>query len=66
MSECIHGLEADWCAACKHPTPPSSAPVVATFKARYGGDCRGCEFPIVVGQVICLRSDDSYVHQDCR
>lgn len=67
MSECIHGLEEDWCATCKHGAEvPTSPADVATFRAKYEGDCRECRLPIAVGEVICLRSDDSYVHEGCR
>lgn len=65
--ECIHGLDTDWCATCKHgPDIPAAPVVVATFRARYGGDCRACSLPIVAGEVIVLKSDDSYVHEACR
>lgn len=67
VTECIHGLEADWCATCKHgPDVKPPLKVAATFFARYPGDCRACSLPIVAGEAICLLSDDSYVHDGCR
>lgn len=69
-NECRHGLDSRWCAACKDPAPnPHAAKpaptILATFQARYEGDCDACGFAISPGQVIHRMSDDTYVHARC-
>lgn len=64
--ECIHGMEPDWCATCKHG-PERADPVLieATFRARYEGECRGCNLPFGVGAVVHRLSNGGYVHKGC-
>lgn len=69
-NDCLHGLDKRWCAACKDPAPnPHAAKpaptIVATFPARYEGDCDACGFAIEPGQTIHRMSDDRYVHARC-
>ena len=66
MAECIHGLDEEWCATCKHgPERPARAEVEATFAARFDGECPSCGFPICTGQVIHRLTNERYVHQGC-
>lgn len=67
MSDCPHGLDTRWCATCKHgPTPrQETVSIVATFGARYGGECPVCSLPIAVGARIAKLTDDTYVHVGC-
>lgn len=66
VSECIHGLDTDWCATCKHgPARAERESVEVTFRARYEGDCNGCDLPIYVGQVVHRLSSGRYVHRGC-
>jgi hypothetical protein len=69
---CAHGMPTPAsCVECMEDGglgAPARAPltVEATFKARYDGQCPGCNLPIVVGQVVHRLSNDSYVHQGCQ
>lgn len=67
MGECIHGLTEGTCAICKHgPRRPPRREPVATFTARYDGQCPECDLPIHAGiDVVHKMSDDSYIHKDC-
>lgn len=64
---CIHEMDPRWCATCKHgPAKPEPVTIVATFRARFDGECPECERPIVAGVcVIHKLSNDTYVHQSC-
>lgn len=68
MSECIHGLDEAWCATCLHgPARRDQPPTIeATFRARYEGQCSGCDLPINPGQTIHKLSNDRYVHEGCQ
>jgi len=68
MAECDHGLDERWCTICKNgPTRrgPEPVTVVATFPARFPGDCPSCDLPITEGQTIHRLSNDRYVHAGC-
>ena len=68
IAECPHGMgDPAWCSICKHgPVKVERPEIVATFRARYDGDCRGCSLPISVGQIVHKLSNDAYVHQGCQ
>lgn len=65
--ECIHGISGGTCAICKHgPRRRPKRDVMATFTARFDGQCPGCNLPIHAGiDVIHKMSDDTYLHQGC-
>jgi hypothetical protein len=66
MSECIHGLDDDWCAICKHgPDRPAPEIVEYKFKARYDGQCPACNLPIMVGQSCARTTRGRTVHDRC-
>ncbi len=66
MAECPHGLDDLWCSLClKRPSGSSTIEIEASFKARYEGDCSGCDLPIYVGQVVHRLSTGRYVHEGC-
>lgn len=69
---CPHGMpKPSTCLTCMEdgPVAPPTAKVrptpVATFTARFDGQCPGCNLPITPGQVIHCLSDMAYVHQGC-
>lgn len=65
--ECPHGLDR-WCSICLHGvSKPDPIPTIeATFRARYDGECRGCDLSISVGQVVHKLSNGTYVHEGCQ
>lgn len=66
--DCIHGLLKTTCAICKRgPRKPSmTVAIMATFTARYDGQCPGCNLPIHSGiDVIHKLSNETYVHDGC-
>jgi hypothetical protein len=67
MSECIHGLDTDWCATCLHG-PERKQPEKAAgfaFKAKFANQCGCCNLPIFEGQSIIKTTFERYVHEDC-
>lgn len=69
---CIHGMPTPAsCVECMEETglgvpKPEPVTIVATFGARYDGECPSCGLQIWTGQVVHRLSNDTYVHQGCR
>jgi hypothetical protein len=66
MSECIHGLDDEWCATCKHgPEREEPERIRYAFDAQYDGHCPECNLPISVGQFCVKTSRDRTLHRKC-
>ena len=65
MSDCIHGLDDQWCATCLHgPERPERQPTMLTTTAKFVGRCPECRRYIGVGDTIG-RVDDAWLCADC-
>ena len=72
IASCAHGMPSPAsCVTCIEdgpvapPTRSEPVTVVATFRARFDGQCPGCNLPIVPGQIAHILSDERRVHQGC-
>lgn len=65
MDDCPHGSDPLTCRVCR-PAPPT-APVTLEyeFKAKFDGQCPGCNLPIVTGQGVGKWSDGRTRHAMC-
>lgn len=66
--ECIHGLLDITCTICNGRDKRERAETreaYRTFPAKYDGQCRECNLPISVGQMIAWRPDEPSIHQAC-
>lgn len=70
MSDCLHGLEADWCAICLgHFNVDHSRPILdlitekpeVTVEAKFDGFCVRCENDIRAGEMISLY-EEQWIH----
>jgi hypothetical protein len=68
-TECIHGLgPVAACTICngrEKGEQAAQAEAYRTFAAKYEGQCRECNLPIVVGQIIAWRPDEMPIHERC-
>lgn len=67
-AECIHGMEPDWCSLCKVAVATSAqVPIVdgPTVRARYAGQCGGCNLPLRNGELIQHWTDGQWRHEGC-
>jgi hypothetical protein len=63
---CIHDLTPESCTICLHGVEDKPTLTIAhQFRARYDGDCWGCDFPIRPGQQCYRLSNESNVHRGC-
>lgn len=65
MSDCRHGIAAEWCASCKTTEPPVLVLEGPTIAARHSGKCPGCGDPIIEGEDIHL-TDHGWVCTSCK
>jgi hypothetical protein len=66
MAECIHGLEAEWCATCKHgPERQEPERIDFVFDAKFEGQCPECDLPISIGQFCAKTTRSRTVHRKC-
>ena len=67
MSDCLHGMESDWCGLCNKPQlpEPNLDPVGPTIAARFtGGRCPAGNDTIYEGEDI-VRTEDGWCHASC-
>lgn len=72
MADCTHGMPTPAsCVDCMDegnlPPPPRPAPETAVMAvtARWDGQCRACDLPIVPGQPIVMTTRDRWLHERC-
>jgi hypothetical protein len=65
-SECIHGMEYG-CSICsgKDVRRRESEGIEYSYRAKYEGQCPGCDLPIVVGQQCVKTTRGRNLHADC-
>lgn len=67
MSECIHGLDTEWCATCKHgPEKQPRDEIEYSFTAKYDGHCSSCNLPVYVGQRAAKTVKGRLIHEGCK
>lgn len=65
MTDCHHGMPAEWCALCRPREPEVLVLEGKTIAARYAGKCPGCGDPVVVGEDVHL-TDGGWVCTSCK
>jgi hypothetical protein len=63
VDECKHGMNPEWCAACKNP--PRGVTTESVFEAKHGSWCPRCSYPIVPGEEVARLSNEMIVHEEC-
>jgi hypothetical protein len=67
MSECMHGLDTEWCSTCKlGPTKNEPDKVDYVFTVKYDGDCSSCNLPVHVGQRAAKTIKGRLIHERCK